>query len=226
MELPGSALVRPQSGAEVKSIAARERRGTPFVMYREPDGRLAIVDLAPDRTIQIGRSPDVDVALTWDDEVSLVHAQLQWAQAAWLLVDDGLSRNGTFVNGERVRGRRRLHERDAVRCGRTALVFRAPADSSRGRTKTMATTVPVELTPAQRRVLVALCRPFGHASTVAVPASNQAIAEELVISVESVRTHLKALFQKFGIGSLPQNQKRASLAQAALRSGVVSEREL
>ena len=226
MTLADLTSVRPLSAAEVQDIVIREREATPFVMCRSPDGSLTVVSLTPDRTMQIGRSPEVDIALTWDAEVSLVHAQLQWAQAAWLLLDEGLSRNGTFVNGERVRGRRRLHERDTIRCGSTHLVFRAPAGESDGRTTVTGTVPSVDLTPAQRRVLVALCRPFGHPSTVAVPASNQAIAEELVISVESVKSHLKALFQKFGVGPLPQNQKRASLAQAALRSGVVSERDL
>lgn len=31
---------------------------------------------------------------------------------AWTLVDDGLSRDGSFVNGSRVQGRHRLQDRD------------------------------------------------------------------------------------------------------------------
>ena len=33
----------------------------------------------------------------------------------WTVVDDGLSRNGTYVNGERIHGRRRLVDGDTPR---------------------------------------------------------------------------------------------------------------
>ena len=81
------------------------------------------------------------------------------------------------------------------------------------------------LTPAQRRVLVALCRPFRDGG-YATPATNQQIADELVVTVDAVKSNLRALFAAFGVDDLPQNQKRASLAMKALRSGVVSRRDL
>jgi len=81
------------------------------------------------------------------------------------------------------------------------------------------------LTPAQRRVLVALCRPFRDGG-YAAPASNQQIADELVVSVDAVKSNLRPLFAAFGVDDLPQNQKRAGLALRALRSGVISRREL
>jgi hypothetical protein len=37
---------------------------------------------------------------------------------------------------------------------------------------------------------------------------------------------MRALFDLFGVGELPQNAKRASLAQQALRDGVVARRDL
>jgi len=37
---------------------------------------------------------------------------------------------------------------------------------------------------------------------------------------------MRALFEKLEIGDLPQNEKRAALVERALRSGVVSRREL
>jgi pSer/pThr/pTyr-binding forkhead associated (FHA) protein len=40
--------------------------------------------------------------------------------------DDGLSRNGTFVNDERVNGKRRMRDGDQLRVGHTVLVFRSP----------------------------------------------------------------------------------------------------
>ena len=43
-----------------------------------------------------------------------------------MLVDEGLSRNGSFVNGERVDGRRLLDDGDELRFGQTLLRYRAP----------------------------------------------------------------------------------------------------
>jgi predicted ArsR family transcriptional regulator len=77
------------------------------------------------------------------------------------------------------------------------------------------------LTDAQRSVLVALCRPYQDARPYASPASNQQIAGELFLSLDAVKTHLRVLFHKFGIENLPQNQKRARLAEMALELGLV-----
>jgi DNA-binding NarL/FixJ family response regulator len=83
----------------------------------------------------------------------------------------------------------------------------------------------VQLTDTQRRVLVALCRPYRDGDFT-TPATNQQIADELYLSVEAVKMHLRTLFGKFALGDLPQNQKRVRLAEAALQDGVVSRREL
>jgi hypothetical protein len=37
---------------------------------------------------------------------------------------------------------------------------------------------------------------------------------------------MRALFEKLGVGDLPQNQKRVALAERALQSGIVTRREL
>src|SRR3954447_21422341 len=72
--------------------------------------------------LTIGRREGSSVALPWDAEVSRAHAQLQPVGREWTICDDGLSRNGTWVNGERVSGRRRLSDGDTIRVGRTMLV--------------------------------------------------------------------------------------------------------
>ena len=78
------------------------------------------------------------------------------------------------------------------------------------------------LTEAQRSILVALCRPYEDARPYATPASNQEIASELFLSLDAVKTHLRVLFRKFGLESLPQNQKRARLAEMALELGLAA----
>jgi DNA-binding CsgD family transcriptional regulator len=214
-----------QSPAELKRQLELERRGRSFVVFRNGRGQLAIVPLPKAHELTIGRRPESELSLTWDPEVSILHAQLLRVGDEWLIVDDGMSRNGTFVNGERVVGRRRLRDRDLVRCGRTLIVFRNPAAADR-ETARAADEPPQRITEAQRRVLIELCRPLSERSTFATPATNKAIAEELYLSVASVKTHLRALFEIFDVADLPQNQKRAALAERAVRSGTVTPRDL
>ena len=57
-------------------------------------------------------------------------------------------------------------------------------------------------------------------------ATNQHVADELSLSLDAVKTHLRTLFRKLAIEHLPQNQKRARLAEMALQYGLVSTREL
>ena len=51
--------------------------------------------------------------------------------------------------------------------------------------------------------------------------SNREIAEELFLGVETVKSHLRAMFELFGLGDLPQNRKRAELARRAAETGLV-----
>ena len=83
-----------------------------------------------------------------------------------------------------------------------------------------------ELTDTQRRVLVALCRPYRDGGNFATPASNQQIAEEVFLSVDAVKMHLRRLFASFELSEVPQNEKRARLAECVLQYGVISQRDL
>jgi pSer/pThr/pTyr-binding forkhead associated (FHA) protein len=212
---------------ELRERISAERGGEPFLLYRDGAGEQVIVPLGAQDRITVGRRPANDIALDWDSEVSRVHAELERTGDEWTVSDDGLSHNGTFVGGQRVTGRRRLRDGDVIAVGGTAIAFCAPAgDSISGSTVTsVGPRVAELLTPAQRRVLVALCRPFRD-STYATPATNAQIADELVVSVDAVKSNLRALFAAFGVDDLPQNQKRASLALEALRTGVIARRDL
>jgi pSer/pThr/pTyr-binding forkhead associated (FHA) protein len=217
-----------QSPVELKAVLEAERSGVPFVVYRDGPGEQQILMLGADRErITVGRGPACDVRIEQDSEVSRLHAEVERLGTDWAVSDDGLSRNGTFVNGDRVVGRRLLRDRDIVRFGKTFATFHQPLVA--GLTETRAGTAVVDrtsLSDAQHRVLVTLCRPFKESSGYATPATNQQIAEELFLSVDAVKTHLRTLFAKFGIEDLPQNQKRVRLVELALKSGVVTMREL
>jgi DNA-binding NarL/FixJ family response regulator len=71
-------------------------------------------------------------------------------------------------------------------------------------------------------VLGALVRPLA-AEGLHVPADNQQIADELVISAETVKSTLKQLFAKFGLADTARGEKRMRLAELALRAGVTGD---
>ena len=69
----------------------------------------------------IGRGSDSDVFLP-DHLLSRRHAEIEPRGGAFYLIDLG-STNGTFLNGERVIGERRLHNGDLIAVGESKLVF-------------------------------------------------------------------------------------------------------
>lgn len=220
---------RAQSAGELKLQIETERLGFPFLVHRDGEGEQRIVVIEGGRgDLWIGRSPSADVSLAWDGEVSKLHAQLEHVGDECTLVDDGLSRNGSFVNEERVSGRRRLRDGDVIRIGRTGILFRAPLGEGGSDSTVVAADAmsAAGVSPAQRRVLVSLCRPFKEGAAFAAPATNAEIAAELHLSVDAVKTHLRALFEKFELGNAPQSSKRLALVQRALQSGLISERDL
>lgn len=211
--------------AELKARIEAERLRRPFLLYRDGEDAQQILDLGdvPER-LTIGRSESNGVSLPWDAEVSRVHAALERLGDEWTLVDDGLSHNGSFIDGERVR-RARLRDQDAITVGRTIIVFRSPASREALRTATSQQHSPPQITSAQRRVLVVLCRPYAE-SSYATPPSNGQIADELTLGVETIKTHMRALFDAFELGDVPGHSKRATLAQLALQSGLVGPGDL
>jgi DNA-binding CsgD family transcriptional regulator len=218
---------RARSAPELKAQIEAERLGRPFLVYRNADDeqQLLLIGNGVD-ALWVGRSESADLNLAWDDQVSSLHAQLEMVGLECTLVDDGLSRNGSFVNGERVSGRRRLRDGDTLRFGRTGVIYRAPSESATETVLSGDALTAAGVSPAQKRVLVALCRPFKDGTAFATAATNAEIADELHLSVDAVKTHLRALFEKFGVEALPQNQKRVALVERALQSGLVTEREL
>ena len=149
------------------------------------------------------------------DGVSRVHAVFERFGDTWCVRDLG-SRNGTFVNGGRIIGERALHSGDEILLGRLRLLFRGPA---RGK-ETAAIAQPPPLTPRERDVLVALCRPLLTGDAFTEPASIRAIAAELVVSEAAVKQHLSRLYVKFDVGAHGE-RRRVQLANAAVARGAV-----
>jgi class 3 adenylate cyclase len=95
--------------------------------YRDEQGQERELALDGRHPATIGRSEHASLCVAWDASVSAVHAELIPLGAHWLLSDDGMSRNGTFVNGMRLKGRRRLCHGDVLRVGRTVIDFLEPS---------------------------------------------------------------------------------------------------
>ncbi len=216
------------SPSELQELLATERAGKPFLAFRDGEGRLALFATGRGgQTRTVGRRPEMDLPIAWDTEVSGLHAELQGLGGEWTIVDDGLSKNGTYVNGERVSGRQRLRDGDRIRIGQTILAYRAGAPIEVQETVTAGEAPALgELTDTQRRVLIALCRPYRDGGSFATPATNQQIAAEVFLSVDAVKMHLRRLFASFELSEMPQNEKRARLAECVLQFGVISERDL
>jgi pSer/pThr/pTyr-binding forkhead associated (FHA) protein len=216
------------SPAEIAARLQAEREGCPHLLLRDGAAAQMIVPLDGTRPrLTIGRGEGSDVQVHWDPDVSRAHAEVECVGGVWTISDDGLSRNGTFVNGERVGSRQRLRDGDVLRVGQTVIVFRHPSSVGFSETRMGGPELaPPRVSDAQRRVLFALCRPYKDPGPFTTPATNQEIAAELFLSVEAVKTHLRALFAKFSVEDLPQNQKRAKLIERAFQTGLVSERDL
>ena len=140
-------VLRSVSAAKLADRLHAERRGEPFVVHVDGDGRQRIVELGRAAgALSIGRGSSSDVALPWDGEVSRVHAILERVGGEWTVVDDGLSR----VGGERVHGRRRLRDGDVIHVGATLLAFVAPPREERRATDAARRTLPPRAELARR----------------------------------------------------------------------------
>jgi pSer/pThr/pTyr-binding forkhead associated (FHA) protein len=215
------------SPADLEARREAEQRGAPFLLLRDDQGEQRIVALDErSGSATVGRRLEADVALAWDPEVSRLHAELEFKGGDWTLCDDGFSQNGTYVNGLRIHGRRRLTDGDLIRIGQTSIAFCDPGLTGLG-----VTLAPGELGIApkfseqQQRILRGLCRPLMGDGEGTNPAGDTAIADETGIPEEIVTTELDHLGRSFGLQDMPPADRRAEIALLALRSGLVKADE-
>lgn len=240
-----SVSANPDAGAqpisELQAFADAQHSGRPFLRFHDREGRQQLFFLPADATASVGRQTSSDVVIDWDNQVSRTHARFERSAQAWVVVDDGLSSNGTFVNDELVSGRRQLNDGDSLRFGSTIVTFHSPAPEPPPPPPAPAPPPPaaapsppgpppprpaIDLSSTQRRVLAALCRPYKGGQSFATPASDEEIAEELVLAAGEVRAHLRILAAKLGIERLPHAELRVRLAERAFSTGLIQDRDL
>jgi pSer/pThr/pTyr-binding forkhead associated (FHA) protein len=124
---------------------ARSSGGGPLAAFFVKQGDLKGQRLAVrSPVVNVGRADYNDVLIP-DVSVSTAHAKLQRREGVWVLVDLD-STNGTFVDGERVKGEAALAPGSLVRLGDVQLVFE-PTDDALGVVKGGGTHV-MEKVPA------------------------------------------------------------------------------
>jgi DNA-binding CsgD family transcriptional regulator len=173
--------------------------------------------------LSIGKNPGNGLVIEDDPTVSRLHAVMEPVGQGWYVRDLG-SRNGTYVNGERILAQRAVHPGDEIRVGQTRLRVRED-DRQDAWGVTVTADGPPPLTRRERDALIALCRPLLAGGAFREPASTREIAAELVVSEAAVKQHLAHLYDKFGLYDGAE-RRRVRLANEALARGVVTVADL
>jgi pSer/pThr/pTyr-binding forkhead associated (FHA) protein len=200
-----------------------------WIVLHQPGRAPETVDLVDEVTIgrDVGLPSTAGHVVARDDPtVSRLHAVLTRRSPGWSIHEAG-STNGVFVNGTRLAtgAVQLLANGDEVRLGEhTWLTFHTLAEAPEQRTVTARAQPVPDLTPGERRVLVALCAPVLDGDAFTSPAAVAKIAEELFVTESAVKQQLTRLYQKFDIDEGPD--RRVRLANGALLRGAVGAADL
>jgi FHA domain len=214
--------------AELVRMNAAKRRGVPLLSWRDDKRELRVFALNSGE-YSIGRRPTMSVVIGWDAKVSALHAKVECTGGEWVISDDGLSTNGTWVNGELISENTRLRDMDVIRIGTCLLAFHGAVSG-----RDFATTVleeADELMPefddTDREVLIELCRDYLEKGLPRAVETN-VIARTLYLSENTIKKRLGKMYERCGIDpddELPRGQKRAELMKLVVGHGIVSSRD-
>ena len=216
----------PRATAEFRLEEAVRNEGHAYLRYRD-GGAFRAVALDPSASpIYIGRDAGCAARILEDGRVSRRHARVIFGAGQWS-IEDGPSRNGTFVDGKRTTGEQILDEGALLTVGGTTLSFHVPAAA------TVVTTLADEPsvrrlhpTPTQRKVLVELARPFLDPGTdLALAPTNAAIAARLGYQVATIRDAISDLYRQAGLARGVSDQ-RGELVRLAIRERAVTRHDV
>jgi hypothetical protein len=188
----------------------------------KPSGR-ELVTLSGQR-VTVGKASTNLVSLKHDSTVSRLHAVLENLGFVWSVRDVG-SRNGTYVNGEKISTERVLRSGDELRIGKSRLVFwevKEGDETTAGEATISAapSQLPPRLTRRELDVLVVLCRPLVSDDPFPEAVSVRQMAQELFVTEAAIKQHLQNLYDKFAIPT--EGERRVRLANEAIRRGAVT----
>jgi hypothetical protein len=215
---------------ELVRMNAAKRRGVPLLTWRDDGDELCITELHAGETCSIGRRATMSIPIGWDAKVSGLHATLECVGGEWVISDNGVSTNGTWVNGERIQGGVRLSDRDVIRVGSCLLAFHSAGSDERPVTTTLIEddhdVIPT-FDATDRLVLVELCRDY-LVEGLPQAVETRTIAADLFMSAHTIKKRLGKMFARCGIDpddELPRGQKRAELMRFVVQHGIISPRD-
>jgi len=174
----------------------------------------AQLPLQPEVTT-VGRGKHVDVRLA-DPSVSLLHAEIVRRGPYVYIMDLGLSRNGTRVNGRLV-ARRVLADGDAITFGSARCRVLGIGCDEIVDAEHLRSAAP-ELTRRELDVIASLCRPAMSEDAFVTPATAREIAADLVVTEAAVKQHLLRLYTKLRI--VEGTNRRIRLANEVIALGL------
>jgi sigma-B regulation protein RsbU (phosphoserine phosphatase) len=121
----------------------------PEIEVQSDEGRGRRVSMTGPRIV-IGRGRESDVFLP-DYRLSRRHAEIEQRGDAYFLVDLG-STNGTFLNGQRVIGERRLRDGDLISLGESRLIFSSGVPEDVGEAVTLVGAQSYSIHDLQARI--------------------------------------------------------------------------
>ena len=125
-----------------------------------------------------------------------------------------MSTNGTWVNGERIDGKKALHVNDEIRVGDTVLMFCGVVSS-----EPYDTTAPAREEarshPQADRGAPAPVPSAGEGHSGRRARTTKEMAAQMYVGEAAVKAHLATLYEKFEIPEAGQ-QRRALLAEACV----------
>lgn len=211
----------PRTTSEFRLQAEVRDRRLAYVRYRDAGGFHALALTPTPTPLYVGRDPQCVVAIQADDRISRRHARLTFGAGRWS-IEDGPSRNGTFIAGRRLTREELLSDGSTFTVGGTLISFHMPPMA------VVASTVNDDpkqlsrhpLSPRQRKVLRELVRPFvASGGDVATIPTNLAIARALGYEVTTIRDTISDLYRQGGLVRGEANQRQA-LVLMALRERV------
>lgn len=99
----------------------------------------------------IGTGPHSDILIA-DPEVSSTHAMLRLNGDGYLIVDEG-GVGGTFVNGEKVKGPRKLSDGDVIGLGKSQIVFKLKHGAKADKAELVSSVIAEAHTPSRNGAL-------------------------------------------------------------------------
>ena len=122
LRLPQESMILSPQQASLLLAQPLARELGRLVVVHSPVLGIGDVYTLDSLSLGVGRAPDNGLALTGDEYASTYHARFE-PRRDGIYLEDVDSTNGTFVNGIRISGARRLAPGDVVKIGETELRF-------------------------------------------------------------------------------------------------------